>query len=331
MSTSDPSAPEVGDQFLTKQVFEKIQNVYAHAIESEMVLQNDPPFASALQRLVETSGTDCELTAGEILFREDDHANDVYWIETGALAILQGGLKNPRLLGFRHPGQVVGEIALLEDIQRTASVVAIVPTHLKSLTREEFHGILQRVPGVGIEIMRLLSARLREIQPAEYSAGLFDHLTGALSRQAFDERLQEVIKRAHLYNYGFSLSFLDLDHFKEVNDNYGHARGDQILIAFTQRVMAELRTTDLLFRYGGDEFVLILQGTDPVRGQVLIQRLIEKARTEPVMGEPPIYISFSAGVANFPEDGDTPEILLKAADQRVYRAKSSGRGRVSIG
>ena len=331
MSASDPSAPQVGDQFLTKQAFEKIQTVYSHAIESEMLFQNGPPFASTLQRLVETSGTDCELKAGEILFCENDPADGVYWIESGAVAILQGELGTPRLLGFRHPGQVVGEIALLEDIPRTASVAAIVPAHLKSLTRDEFHGILQRVPGVGIEIMRLLSARLREIQPAEYSAGLFDHLTGALSRQAFDERLQEVIKRAHLYRYGFSLSFLDLDHFKEVNDNYGHARGDQILIAFAQRVMAELRTTDLLFRYGGDEFVLILQGTDPVRGQALIQRLMEKARTEPVMGEPPIYISFSAGVANFPEDGDMPEILLKAADQRVYRAKSSGRGRVSTG
>lgn len=331
MSIPDSSSSEVNSKSLPKQVFEKIQNVYEHALENEMFHQNGPPFAITLQRLVETSGTDCELKAGEILFSENDPADGVYWIESGALAILQGEIRNPRLLGFRHPGQVVGEIALLEDIPRTASVAAIVPTHLKSLTREEFHAVLQRVPGVGIEIMRLLSARLREIQPAEYSAGLFDHLTGALSRQSFDERLRGVIKQAHLYHYGFSLSFLDLDHFKEVNDTYGHTRGDEILIAFVQRVTAELRTTDLLFRYGGDEFVLILQGTDPARGRALIERLMEKAHTEPVAGNPPLYISFSAGIANFPEDGDTPESLLKAADQRVYYAKGSGRGRVSAG
>jgi len=331
MSVSDSFVSEAGGRFLIKQVFEKIQSVYTNAIESEMFSQSGPPFASTLQRLVEISGTDCELKAGEILFCENDSADGVYWIESGALAILQGELGNPRLLGFRHPGQVVGEIALLEDIPRTASVAAILPTHLKSLTRDEFHGILQRVPGVGIEIMRLLSARLREVQPAEYSAGLFDHLTGAFSRQSFDERLQGVIKQANLYHYGFSLSFLDLDHFKEVNDSYGHARGDEVLVAFAQRVMAELRTTDLLFRYGGDEFVLILQGTDPARGQALIERLMEQARTKPVTGEPLIYISFSAGVANFPEDGDTPEMLLKAADRRVYRAKNSGRGRVNTG
>ena len=331
MNIPDPAIPEAGARTLTKQVFEKIRNVYDHILEGGRLPQNTAPFASTLQQLVEISGTSCELKAGEILFCENDLANSVYWIEAGALAILQGGLENPRLLGFRHPGQVVGEIALLEDIPRTASVAAIVPASLRSLTRGEFHGILERVPGVGIEIMRLLSARLREIQPAEYSAGLFDHLTGALSRQTFAERLQEVIKRAHLYHYGFSLSFLDLDHFKEVNDNYGHARGDEVLVGFAQRIMSELRTTDLLFRYGGDEFVLILQGTDPARGQALIQRLVEESRTKPVTGEPPLYISFSAGIANFPEDGDTPEALLKAADQRVYLAKNNGRGRISTG
>jgi diguanylate cyclase (GGDEF)-like protein len=329
MSVSDPAISKADARFLVKQVFEKMESVYEHVLESDLQSQNNPPFASTLQQLVEMRGVSCNLQAGEILFCENDFATSVYWIESGALAILQGDLESPRLLGFRYPGQVVGEIALLEDIPRTASVAAIVPTRLKSLTRDEFHELLNHTPGMGIEIMRLLSARLREIQPAEYSAGLFDHLTGALSRQALDERLREVIKRARLYHYGFSLSFLDLDHFKEVNDNYGHARGDEILIAFVQRVMNELRTTDLLFRYGGDEFVLILQGTDPTRGQMLIERLLEKARTEPVMGEPPIHISFSAGIANFPEDGDTPDALLKAADQRVYSSKKSGRGRIS--
>lgn len=315
--------------FLPEPAFKKIQNVYDHILEGDWQPQTTQPFASTLQRLVESSGVVCPLKAGEILFRENDVANSVYWIESGALAILQGDLEKPRLLGFRRPGQLVGEIALLEDIPRTASVAAVVPTRLKSLTRYEFQGLIRRSPGVGIEIMRLLSSRLREIQPAEYSAGLFDHLTGALSRQTLDERLKEVIKRARLYNYGFSLSFLDLDHFKDVNDNYGHARGDEVLVDFVRRVTSELRTTDLLFRYGGDEFVLVLQGTNPTRSQALIQRLMDNMRAEPVKGEPSVTISFSAGIANFPEDGDTPETLLKTADQRVYSSKNDGRGKIT--
>ena len=177
--------------------------------------------------------------------------------------------------------------------------------------------------------MRLLSSRLREVKPADYSAGLYDHLTGALSRQAFDIRLQEEMERARLYQYYLSLVFLDLDHFKSVNDTYGHARGDEVLVAFVERVKAKLRTTDLLFRFGGDEFVLILQGVDQSRGPALVQQLLDDVSAMQIPGDPPLRITFSAGVAYFPADGDTAGRLLEAADQRVYDAKRAGRGRVA--
>ena len=127
-------------KFLPSSAFHKIQNIYDHTLEGDWLPQNTQPFASTLQRLVESSGVECQLKAGEILFCENDTANGVYWIEEGALAILQGNLEKPRLLGFRRPGQLVGEIALLEDIPRTASVAAVIPTRLKSLTRYEFQG-----------------------------------------------------------------------------------------------------------------------------------------------------------------------------------------------
>jgi len=177
--------------------------------------------------------------------------------------------------------------------------------------------------------MRLLSSRLREVKPAEYADGLYDHLTGALSRQAFDDRLQEEMERTRIYQNNFSLVFLDLDHFKDVNDTYGHARGDEVLSSFVEHVKENLRTTDLLFRYGGDEFVLILQGVDDSRGPGLVQHLLDYVSNSPLPGNPPVTISFSAGVAYFPVDGDTPQMLLEAADRRVYRAKQDGRGRVT--
>lgn len=315
-------------QSMPQQSFEKLRTVYEHIPEGSKPAQDGSPFADSLKQFLEVSGGDRQIEAGEILLRQDDPAESMFWIETGVLAILQGDLESPRLLGFRYPGQIVGEIALLENIPRTASAVAIIPTRLKSLSKEKFHAFLELIPGVGVEIMRLLSARLREVQPAEYSAGLYDHLTGALSRQAFDERVKEEIKRAQLYRYGFSLVFLDLDHFKEINDGYGHARGDDVLVTFAQRVTADLRTTDLLFRYGGDEFVLFLQGTDQARGHALVQHILDEMLSTPVPGDPPINISFSAGIANFPEDGESAAELLKAADERVYQAKGGGRGRI---
>ncbi|MGD8404844.1 MAG: GGDEF domain-containing protein [Anaerolineales bacterium] len=315
-------------QFLSPQLLAKLQTVYDD-LPARSKQPDDSNPVESLRELLETSGSNVELQAGEILFRQDDPGDGMYWIEAGLLVILQGDLNEPRLLTFRHPGKVVGEIALLENIRRTASVAAILPTELKYLSKEKFQELLALMPGSGVEIMRLLSSRLREVKPADYSAGLYDHLTGALSRQTFDDRLQEEMDRARRYQYNLSLVFLDIDHFKQVNDNFGHTRGDEVLIAFVERVKANLRTTDLLFRFGGDEFVLLLHGVDQSRGPTLVQHLLDDVSAMQIPGVPPLKITFSAGVSYFPIDGETTEALLEAADRRVYHAKRSGRGRVT--
>jgi diguanylate cyclase (GGDEF)-like protein len=315
--------------FLSPSVLTRLQTIY-----KDLPARPKPPGTasrarSPLQEFLEASGSEVELQAGEILFRQDDLGDGLYWIASGVLVVLQDGLDEPRLLTFRHPGQVVGEIALLENIRRTATIAAIAPTSLRYLSKEKFQDLLGLIPGFGVEMMRLLSSRLREVKPADYSAGLYDHLTGALSRQAFDVRLQEEMERARLYQYTLSLVFLDIDHFKNVNDTWGHARGDEVLKSFVERAKVQLRTTDLLFRFGGDEFVLILHGVDQSRGPALVQQLLELVSTEPFPGDPPLTITFSAGLAYFPSDGDNAEMLLEAADRRVYHAKRGGRGRVT--
>jgi len=315
-------------QFLSQEILVTLQTIYADLPARSSSSENTPQ-ADSLKGFLDASGSDVELKEGEILFRQDDPGDGLYWVDSGLLVVLQGELDEPRLLTFRYPGQIVGEIALLENIQRTASVAAIVRTRLKYLSKEKFQELLALIPGFGVEIMRLLSSRLREIRPADYSAGLYDHSTGALSRQAFDIRLQEEMERARLYQYNLSLVFLDIDYFKQVNDTYGHARGDEVLIAFVERAKENLRTTDLLFRFGGDEFVLILQGVDQSRGPALVQHLLDDVSVMEIPGNPPLRITFSAGLAYFPDDGDTAEILLETADQRAYYAKQSGRGRVT--
>jgi diguanylate cyclase (GGDEF)-like protein len=315
--------------FLSPKILTKLQTVY-----KDLPVRPKPPGVvsqakSSLRAFLEASGSEVELQEGEILFRQDDLGDGMYWISAGVLVVLQGSLDEPTLLTFRYPGQVVGEIALLENIRRTASIAAMFPTSLRFLSKEKFQELLALIPGFGVEIMRLLSSRLREVKPADYSAGLYDHLTGALSRQAFDARLQEEMERARRYQYNLSLVFLDIDHFKNVNDTFGHTRGDEVLIAFVERIKANLRTTDLLFRFGGDEFVLILHGVDQTRGPALVQQLLDDVSAMQIPGEPPLRITFSAGVSYYPIDGDTAETLLEYADRRVYHAKRAGRGRVT--
>jgi len=315
--------------FLSPKILTKLQTVY-----KDLPVRPNPPGVvsqanSSLREFMEASGSELELQAGEILFRQDDLGDGMYWVSSGMLVVLQGRLDEPHLLTFRYPGQVVGEIALLENIRRTASIAAIFPTSLRYLSKEKFQGLLALIPGFGVEIMRLLSSRLREVKSADYSAGLYDHLTGVLSRQAFDARLQEEMERARRYQYNLSLVFLDIDYFKNVNDTYGHTRGDEVLVAFVERVKKNLRTTDLLFRFGGDEFVLILHGVDQSRGSVLVQHLLDDVSAMQIPGDPPLKIMFSAGISYFPADGDSAEVLLEVADQRAYLAKRTGRGRVT--
>jgi diguanylate cyclase (GGDEF)-like protein len=315
-------------QFLSPKTLARLQTIYEDLPEGSKSSEIAPQVDS-LKEFLEASGNKVELQAGEILFKQNGPGDGMYWIERGLLVVLQGELDEPRLLTFRYPGQIVGEIAILENAQRSASVAAITPTRLRYLSKEKFQGLLELIPGFGVEIMRLLSSRLLEVRPAEFSAGLYDHLTGALSRQAFDTRLREELERARLYQYNLSLVFLDLDHFKEVNDTYGHKRGDEVLISFVSRVKANLRTTDLLFRFGGDEFILILQGVDQSRGPALVHHLLDDVSAVQISGDPPLTITFSAGLAYFPIDGDTAEMLLEVADRRVYLAKCGGRGRVT--
>jgi diguanylate cyclase (GGDEF)-like protein len=314
---------------LPEKLLEKLQSQYEDFPDRDISADEITTFESGLKEFLTAYGEDLVLDAGETLFLENDPADGLYWIASGVVAVLQGNLEKPRLLTFRTVEHVVGEIALLENIHRTATIAAITETRFKYLGQEKFQGLLSLIPGFGVELLRLLSMRLREVKPAEYSDGMYDHLTGAMSRQAFDVRLHEEIERAQLYRYTFSLVFLDLDYFKNVNDTYGHARGDEVLIEFANRVMSDLRTTDTLFRYGGDEFVLILQGIDEERGPAFVQRLLNHCISEPISGEPPVTISFSAGIAYFPQDGETSRALLEAADKRVYNAKADGRGRVT--
>jgi len=315
-------------QFLQPKTLAKLQAIYDDLPEQAKYPVGNPQ-ADSLKDFLEASGSDVEVQAGEILFRQDEIGDGIYWIESGLLVVLQNRLDEPRLLAFRHPGQIVGEIALLENIKRTASVAAMAPTKLKYLGKEKFQGLLELIPGFGVELMRLLSSRLREVKPADYSDGLYDYLTSALSRQAFDIRLQEEMERAELYQYNLSLVFIDLDHFKEVNDTYGHTRGDEVLIAFVERIKSNLRMTDLLFRFGGDEFVLLLQGVDQSRGPTLVQHLLDDISAMQIPGDPPVTITFSAGVSYYPLDGETAEKLLESADRRAYDAKRAGRGRVA--
>lgn len=163
-------------------------------------------------------------------------------------------------------------------------------------------------------------------------ASLTDDLTGLLNRRALDARLAEEIARAERYGTPLSLVVLDLDNFKEVNDQLGHAAGDALLRAVGTLLRAELRTADIAVRYGGDEFALVLPGVTKTGAWAVAEKVIGSLRLMSAdNGDGPrVSSTCSVGVASFGETFTNAEALLRGADAALYAAKRSGRNRVEL-
>lgn len=155
-----------------------------------------------------------------------------------------------------------------------------------------------------------------------------DPLTSALNRRAFNAEAQLALKHAARYHRPLTLAVLDLDHFKRINDVYGHLAGDLALKRFAELCRQVLREGDVFSRFGGEEFVLLLAETDAAASMLLLERLREQV-SELVLHHGPDHfgVQVSAGLSEW-LPGDTLDSLFKRADQALYTAKSSGRNRV---
>jgi len=156
----------------------------------------------------------------------------------------------------------------------------------------------------------------------------FDTLTGLGDKESFSREFTRCIVDKASEHTVFSLIIIDIDHFKSVNDGFGHRRGDQILAEFGRRVLEVSREKDMVFRYGGDEFTGILHDTDRGEAMNFSSRLLERVGGEEFQGSPPLSITLSIGIAQFPVDGSSVRELFDSADRRLYSAKRSGRNRV---
>ena len=157
-----------------------------------------------------------------------------------------------------------------------------------------------------------------------------DPLTGLYNRRLFAESFEKELNRARRYGLPLGIVILDLHRFKEVNDKYGHPRGDEVLRAAATTLQKALRTSDSAFRIGGDEFALLLPQTDAAQALALGRR-IESVFAETLR---PLQLTFPVtmdhGVATFPQDGDQSDQLIRVADERLYRFKHANQTRTAV-
>jgi two-component system, cell cycle response regulator len=158
----------------------------------------------------------------------------------------------------------------------------------------------------------------------------YDELTEVCNRRSFFLSLETEIGRCRRYKRALSLLMVDVDHFKKVNDEHGHPTGDAVLREFANRVKRCIRLTDTLFRYGGEEFAVILPDTDLANSRTPAERIRSAVEGDPfVVAEHRLAITTSVGVASWSGQGAVPD-LVGAADSALYAAKRDGRNRVSV-
>jgi len=157
-----------------------------------------------------------------------------------------------------------------------------------------------------------------------------DGLTKLLNRQQFDLMLDDLIARHARYGRPASLLMIDIDHFKRVNDTYGHQAGDVVLVGLGRHLMEYARVNDRVYRYGGEEFAILLPETELAGASLFAQRLCEAIANKPydLSDGTQLPITVSIGVASCPDHADTAQTLISAADKALYTAKQTGRNQI---
>lgn len=185
---------------------------------------------------------------------------------------------------------------------------------------------------VGHTIFKYLSGSDVEAQYHEtiYQMTISDGLTGAYNKRFFLEALDKELSRSKRYQRPLCIVMTDIDHFKFINDTYGHLAGDTVLKEVSQILRRELREEDIFARFGGEEFAIILPETSIEAARLLVDRMRLIVKAKPIGSEnQAIEVTFSAGIAER-KDSDTVDAIISRADERLYRAKRSGRDQVII-
>jgi diguanylate cyclase (GGDEF)-like protein len=178
----------------------------------------------------------------------------------------------------------------------------------------------------------MLERSLREANEQIRVLTVTDPLVGTFNRRYFDDQLSIACVYAERHLRPLSLVFIDIDHFKLVNDTYGHRVGDEVLIEVGRRLLGSLRAGDWVARYGGEEFAVVLPETDPADAMGVAERLrlaIAEAKVSTSAGDLAVTASFgvASGLSTAPQP---PQALVRAADAALYRSKACGRNRVTL-
>jgi diguanylate cyclase (GGDEF)-like protein len=283
-----------------------------------------------------------DLSAGDVLLEPGADNDRLFVLIKGHLAVqtpAEEGAAHARTLG---PGDLAGEVSLIANAPVFSRLVAEDDTRVLEIPRTTFWRIAYQEPVFTCNLLQYLGRRLagassamstaRALQERYRQHAQTDPLTGLYNRRWMDERLTFEIARSELRDRPLSLMLIDIDHFKNYNDEHGHLAGDLVLQAVAGAIQKALRESDMAVRFGGEEMVVILPGSDESEAAGVAERLHQAlAEAEyPVMEAAKLpRVTVSIGIA-MRQPGDDAAGLIRRADEALYRAKNAGRNRTSL-
>ena len=278
-----------------------------------------------------------DVAEGDLLLSPDRPNHCVYIVLAGRLAVRLGALDAPKIADLA-PGACAGEMSLIEDKDPSAYVIATEESHLMVISHNLLWQMVDRSHAFSKNLLIVLSERVRSdnefiasrlgvLRQAERNA-LTDALTGLGNRHWMKDMFEREVTRAQHSGKTLCLMMIDVDNFKQFNDRYGHIAGDRVLIAVAGALREYLRPTDLIARFGGDEFAVLLPDVDPQQAAQTAERVREQiaALSPPSLST---AVTVSIGVTARIGDDDVNR-LVHRADEAMYEAKAQGRNRVAI-
>ncbi len=287
-----------------------------------------------------------EIKAGGVICNEGDKGRELFIIKTGSTSVLikvkDGSNKEVAEL---LPGDFLGEMAIFENSPRSATCIAREDSTILKLDENDFFKLMETASETSIKIMKIMldimSERvsntgnfLKEMVKWGNDASrqaVTDKLTDVYNRRYLENVIIEIFESAKKQNAPFSLIMADLDFFREVNESYSHEIGDKYIIEVAKVFKKTIRENDIIARYGGDEFTILLPNTALKKGAELAEKIRQGVMELDFLNKysgPDIKVSVSLGLACYPETCTELKTLREQADIALYKAKDSGRNRV---